>query len=403
MITSLAPMRIRRTALALLAGLASIVATSATRASDHLDSPTVIANPQADIGDLFAWTSYDARQLNLVMTIVGKSFSDRIQYDFHVDSGHRFGKTTDTTLIVCRFPKPGVTECEVGAADSAAGDASRLEGLHGRHGRFRVFAGLRDDPFFNNVKGMSAAYRVAATALHNGAAADDAGCPQFDAATSAEILRQLSHTDGGPAQNFLAGWTSSAIVISVDLPLVTHGGNFVAIWASTSAGGKQIDRAARPMTGNSLLGSVAPKEISDQMKEDYNAATPRTAARFAPEIQKGLALYDAFDGKCGNQLLYERDAPAAKRYAALAKVLADDRLWVNTESTLCTQLFAVELANMAGHTEAAIDCGGRTPLYSAANVYRSLLVDGTTTSVNDGLERDEKQHSETEFPFLAAP
>jgi hypothetical protein len=389
--------------LVVLAAIASTLGTGATRASDHLDTPSVIANPQADIGDLFAWTSYDARRLNLVMTIVGKSFSDRIQYAFHIDSGHRFGKTTDTTLIVCRFPSAAVTECNVGAADSASGDASRLEGLRGRHGRFRVFAGLRDDPFFNNVKGMSAAYRVAATALHNGAAADDAGCPQFDASTSAEIFKQLRHTDGGPAQNFLAGWTSSAIVISVDLPLVTHGGNFVAVWATTSAGRKQIDRAARPMTGNSLLGSLATKEISDQMKEDYNAATPRTAGRFAPEIQRGLALYDGFDGKCGNQLLYKGNAPTAKRYEALAKVLADDRLWVNTESTLCTQLFAVELASLAGHSEAASDCGGRTPLYSAANIYRSLLVDGTTTSVTDGLERDEKQHSETAFPFLAAP
>ena len=175
------------------------------------------------------------------------------------------------------------------------------------------------------------------------------------------------------------------------------------MWATTSAGGKQIDRAARPLTGNALLGTVAADEVSDRMKEDYNAATPRTAQRFAPEIQKALGLYDAFDGKCGNQLLVKSDTPGAERYAALARVLADDRLWVNTESTVCTQLFAVELASLAGHSEAAIDCGGRTPLYSAANVYRSLLVDGTTTSVNDGLARDEKQHSETEFPFLAAP
>ena len=403
MITSTGSTRIWRMTLVVLAAIASTLGTGATRASDHLDTPSVIANPQADIGDLFAWTSYDARRLNLVMTLVGKSFSDRIQYAFHIDSGHRFGKTTDTTSIVCRFPKPAVTECDVGAADSASGDATRLEGLRGRHGRFRVFAGLRDDPFFNNVKGTRAAYQVAAKALRNGAMVDAAGCPSFDAATSAEIFKQWSHTDGGPATNFLAGWTSSAIVISVDLPLVTHGGKLLAVWATTSAGSKQIDRAARPLTGNALLGTLATDESSDRMKEDYNAATPRTAARFAPEIQKALGLYDAFDGKCGNQLLSRSDAPAAKRYEALAKVLADDRLWVNTESTVCTRLFAVELASLAGQTDAAMDCGGRAPLYSAANVYRSLLVDGTATSVNDGLDRDEKQHSETEFPFLAAP
>lgn len=386
-----------------LTALVGTLGACESRASDHLDSPSVIANPQADIGDLFAWTSYDARRLNLVMTIVGKSFSDRIQYTFHIDSGHKFGKTTDTTLIVCKFPKPGVTGCNVGAADSASGDASRIEGIRGRHGRFRVYAGLRDDPFFNNVKGTRAAYQVAATALHNGAPIDAAGCPGFDPATSAEIYKQWSHTDGGPATNFLAGWTSSAIVISVDLPLVTHGGKLVAVWATTSAGSKQIDRAARPLTGGALLGPLATDEISGRMKEDYNAATPQGAAQFVPEIEKSLALYDAFDGKCGNQLLSAGAAPAPQRYEKLARLLADDRLWVNTESTVCTQLFGVELASLAGHTEAAIDCGGRTPLYSAANVYRSLLVDGTTTSISDGLDRDEKRHSETEFPFLAAP
>ena len=394
---------LRRLASVALISLAGIVGGCEARASDHLDGPTAIANPQADIGDVFAWTSYDSRQLNLAMTLVGHSFSDRIQYAFHIDSGHRFGKTTDSTSIVCKFPRPAITECSVGAADSASGDASRITGLRGRHGRFRVFAGPRDDPFFNNVKGTRAAYQVAAKALASGAPVDASGCPSFDPATSAEIFKEWSHTDGGPATNFLAGWTSSAIVISVDLPLVTHGGKIVAVWATTSAGSKQLDRAARPLTGGALLGPLAADEISDRLKDDYNAATPQTAARFVPEIEKSLGLYDAFDGKCGNQLLFGAATPAAKRYERLATLLADDRLWVNTESTLCTQLFAVELASLAGRSEAAIDCGGRTPLYSAANVYRSFLVDGTPTSVGDGLERDEKQHSETEFPFLAAP
>jgi hypothetical protein len=39
----------------------------AAYASDHLDTPTVIADPAADIGDIFAWTSSDGRRLNLVM------------------------------------------------------------------------------------------------------------------------------------------------------------------------------------------------------------------------------------------------------------------------------------------------------------------------------------------------
>ena len=206
--------------LVFLVAIACLGVGCSARASDHLDTPSVIANPQADIGDVYAWTSYDGRQLNLVMTVVGHSFSDRIQYVFHVDSGKRFDHTTQTTDIVCHFPAAHRTECTVGgAADSAAGDAGRPKGLKGRHGRFRVFAGLRDDPFFNNVKGTIAAYQVAATALHDGVAIDAAGCPSFDRATSAAILDQWHHTDGGPGTNFLAGWEASAIVISVDLPL----------------------------------------------------------------------------------------------------------------------------------------------------------------------------------------
>lgn len=397
--------RARRVAVWALGALICAGNISFSKASDHLDTPGVVANPQADIGDLYAWTSYPGRQLNLVMTIVGHGFSDRIQYAFHIDSGRRFGKTAYTTLITCRFPTPTSTECNVGAADSAAGDASRPEGLSGRHGRFRVFAGTRDDPFFNNVKGTRAAYQVAATALRNGTAVDEAGCPGFDRATSEAILDQWRHTDGGPASNFLAGWTSSAIVVSVDLTLLTRGGKLLAVWATTSAGSKQIDRAARPLTGNALLGTLASEETSNRLKEDYNAATPRTSARFVPEIEKALALYDAFDGKCANQLLTPRPAtaPRAERYRAMAELLADDRLWVNSESTLCLQLFAVELAILAGQSERLMDCGGRTPLYNASNVYRSLLVDGSTTSVDDGVEHDDKRHSETEFPFLAAP
>src|SRR5688572_3367243 len=84
-------------------------------ASDHLDTAAVVADPRADIGDLYAWTSADGKRLNLVMTIVGKSFSDRLTYAFHVDSGPRFGATTGRVTITCR----------IGAeADCRAGDVA---------------------------------------------------------------------------------------------------------------------------------------------------------------------------------------------------------------------------------------------------------------------------------------
>src|SRR5687768_2447839 len=127
-------------------------------ASDHLDTPTVIADPAADIGDLYAWTSPDGRRLNLVLDIVGHRFSDRIQYVFHVDSGKRLGRTAATTTVVCQFDTAGAVECWAGDTEHVAGDASNETGIASTSGRLRVFAGLRNDPFFNNVRGTRSAY-----------------------------------------------------------------------------------------------------------------------------------------------------------------------------------------------------------------------------------------------------
>jgi Domain of unknown function (DUF4331) len=386
---------------ALLAGVLSVGGSAL--ASDHLDSPTAISNPQADIGDIFAWVSPNGRQLNLVMDIVGKSFSDKIQYVFHIDSGKVYGATTAATSIVCRFPDATTADCRVGEVDYAHGDASHPEGIEGQHHRFRLFAGLRDDPFFNNVKGTRAMYEVAIAAIKKGAAMDVAGCPNFDQATTEAIMYQWRHTDGGAATNFLAGWTSSSIVIAVDLDAVNQGGKILAVWGTTASAEKQINRVGRPLSKNALLGVLATDDVADALKEEWNAATPSTSAKFIPAIAKGLAIYDAFDGKCGNQLLANQEVAPEMRYRAFASMLTDDRLWVNSASSVCTQLFAVELASVAHQSALKNDCGGRTPNYNASNIWRSLLVNGTTIGVDDGLDHDEREHSATVFPFLAAP
>src|SRR5581483_5318271 len=358
-------------------------------ASDHLDTPTVISDPAADIGDIFAWTSSDGRRLNLVMDVVAHRFSDRLLYVFHVDSGKHFGKTTATTSIVCRFDAANAVECWAGNADYVHGEASDTRGIEGKNRRFRVFAGLRDDPFFNNVKGTRAMYELAIASLKGGTPVDEAGCPEFDQATSRAILNTWRQTSGGPATNFLAGWKSSSLVISIDLDVVTTGGSLLAIWGTvhkapypnpsqtdSTAGkipaipmlGEQIERTARPLIKNALVGGpVAPDTQRDQRKEAYNRAAPVNWAQFSTDIQKNLGFYDGFDGKCGNQWLADPKAKGRERYEQLAKVLADDRLWVNSKSTVCTQFLAVELTEFKTPGALSADCGGRTPNYDASN------------------------------------
>ncbi len=394
-------------------------------ASDHLDTPTVIADPAADIGDIFAWTSSDGKRLNLVMDIVAHQFSDRLQYVFHVDSGKNFGKTTATTLIVCRFDAASVAECWVGNADYVHGDASSTSGIEGKNRRFRLFAGLRDDPFFNNVKGTREMYGVAGSALKQGTPVDRAGCPEFDEATSHSILDTWRHTGGEAAQNFLAGWKSSSIVISIDLDVLRKGGDLLAVWGAVhklpraapshlknAAGktppiprlGEPIERTARPLIKNALVGGpFAPDNESDQRKEAYNRVARNGWAKFSSDIGKTLGLYDGFDGKCGNQWLAAPETEASLRYKRLAKMLADDRVWVNSKSAVCTQFLAVEFTYFQTPGAMSNDCGGRTPSYDASNIFRSLLINGTIAGGTDGLDHDDKVHSTTDFPFLAAP
>ena len=148
------------------------------------------------------------------------------------------------------------------------------------------------------------------------------------------------------------------------------------------------------MSKNALLNLFGPDEQTFALREEYNLATPATAQRFIPELERGLALYDGFDGKCGNQLMAGRPGPG--RYRKLAALLADDRLWVDSRAKSCRRFMGVE-RGIAG------DCGGRPPSMNAANIWRSLLVIGADSGFDDGLDHDEIAPSDDVFPFLAPP
>lgn len=153
--------------------------------------------------------------------------------------------------------------------------------------------------------------------------------------------------------------------------------------------GAPIDRAGRPLTGNALVGLFDADEIGDRRKEQYNRAAPAGWPAFVPDLERSLALYDGFDGACGNQWR----AGAGARYHALAQLLADDRLWIDARLPTGT-LFGVERHE---------DGGGRTPGEDSVDVYRALLVTGARTGVPDGIAHDDHATSATAFPFLAPP
>jgi hypothetical protein len=386
------------------------VALVSAKASDHLDTAAVIADPASDIGDLYAWMSPDGKKLNLVLTIVGGKFSDHVRYEFHVDSGESLGHSKKTIAIACEFNSAFAPDCRLGEMDRARGDASGESGLAGEQNRFRVFAGLRDDPFFNNVRGTRAALNVAGAAMAS--RPKDGACPMFDASTTARIAEEWRHTDGHAGANLLAGWTTAALVVEVDLDAVRGGGALLGVWAATTVrgvtpghqntleDGVPIDRMGRALTGNALLGLFDTEEAGNSLKSQYNRAPREAWSSFAPNIGASLAIYDAFDGVCGNQWMAVKHAEPAVRYQSLAQLLADDRLWINSAGRACRQYLAVEFEHLGARNH---DCGGRTPHYDAVDVFRSLLVRGGLYGIDDGVAHDDRRHSESRFPFLAAP
>ncbi len=208
------------------------------KAADHTDGPAVKADATSDITDVYAWMSADKAKVSLVMNVypfapAGSKFSDAVYYVFHLNSAPGFGMAATETKIICGFDAAQKISCWVGSTETVTGDASAVAGLASASGKTKVFAGLRDDPFFFNFTGFkatTAAVMAAAPAL----TFDATGCPALTTAQSTALVGQLSHgTAGAPAVNDFAGKNVQSIVIEVDTTLVTPGGKILGVWAST--------------------------------------------------------------------------------------------------------------------------------------------------------------------------
>ena len=219
--------------------LAAALVTVRALAADHQDGAAVLTDPATDINDVFAWTSPDGTKVNLVMDVfpaatTAARFSNVAQYVFHTTSSSAYGMAAAASEdILCTFDTSQVISCW-GGGEYIHGDASNTAGITSTSGKLRVFAGLRDDPFFFNLDG----FKATASAVHGAAGSltfDAAGCPALDAQTSNALVTQLMSAPGGgaPSDHF-KGLNTLAIVIQIDKSLVTKGGSTVGVWASTN-------------------------------------------------------------------------------------------------------------------------------------------------------------------------
>lgn len=223
----------------LACGALAVVATASGSllAADHFDSPAPQTDPLTDITDLFAWMTPDAQKLNLAIGVApladpGMTFGTSVQYVFHVNSSAGYGEAQTETQVICQFYTSSNIECWAGD-EYLEGDPSDPAGITSASGNLRVFAGLRNDPFFFEGAGFNETVSTVVAAAPS-LTFDGEGCPAVDADTSAALVGQLqSGEDGAAASDTFAGNDVLALVVQVDKSVVNSGGPVLGVWAST--------------------------------------------------------------------------------------------------------------------------------------------------------------------------
>lgn len=166
--------------------------------------------------------------------------------------------------------------------------------------------------------------------------------------------------------------------------------------------GVQVDRIGRAAIGTALIATFNGDDVAKgAAKDSYNAADQSEWAGFSADFQGNLAILDSLDTNCGNQLLAD-DANADGRYAALAGILADDQLYLNSESGECGVYLGLE-AEVVGAVGAGDGkCGGRTLTDDVIDRSYSVLAAGVLTGIDDTITSGDCTPSSS-FPFLCAP
>ncbi|NUP04561.1 MAG: hypothetical protein HOW73_00690 [Polyangiaceae bacterium] len=237
---------IARTAMATATAATFAVGLSAAYAADHRDgSDTGVKaeeNIPADINDVYAFMSAD--RVVLAMTVfpfaeANARFSDAVVYRFRVGAHTAFpAAATSSTDVLCTFNADQHIECWIGSDDNAdyvTGDASVEEGIESEFGRFRVFAGLRADPFYFYLTGFNLAREQVRAAMNAAVPLpfNPNNCPKIDDPTVAGALRSLL-VAADPAANNFADANTLAIVIEADPTLFINDDNpVISVYGST--------------------------------------------------------------------------------------------------------------------------------------------------------------------------
>ena len=366
--------------------------------SDHFSGPRAVADPAADMTDVFAFPCPDSPQyLVMAFNVFSKAgpsalFSDAVIYRFRVrpaaiastgpEASFAVGadeSTFDFVFDVPADPPGGARPVQQGRCLLPCGKAISF-GVNDEEGGsgdgVHVFAGQRSDPFFLDVRMIE---KTVAT-------------------------RQLAFKQVG--SDTLYGTNVLAIVLKVEWARFLKGGPIFAVVCETFlASGKRparIERVGRPEIKNITLSWKMFDQINRDLEirdlynsEDAFKLAPDYVGAYRARMNANLAFFDGLDGKI--------DWPLDKRgNHPLTELLLADYLVVDASRPFReTSYFEIEQATLKGRTH--VTAGGRWLNEDMMGFIFTLYVNaGNGPRIEDGID-GPIAWSSTVFPYMAPP
>jgi hypothetical protein len=366
--------------------------------SDHFSGPRALADPAADITDVYAFPSPE-RPGHLVMvmnvfplTAATALFSDALSYRFRVrpvrsvTAAPAFEVGEEEYAFTLTFAAPAQgngsgTLAQVGTCTAPGGQQVSFrvgdENPAEAHD-LRVFAGPRLDPFFID----------------------------FPSHITTLAQEKLAFR---PAEgvNTLEGQNVLSIVVEVDAAAVFGPGRgpLLAVMAelvTTGSPSARLERMGRPEIKNFVL---QPKQFDTvnrdlEIRDLYNAddafsPSPDYAGAYRARMNATLAYFDRLDGKIDWPLDDQGTHP-------LTELLLADFLVVDMSKPFSDEGYLeIETAVLAGRPHTT--CGGRSLNHDMVDTYYTLLVGGVDgPRISDGVDQATQPATRT-FPYLVRP
>ncbi len=364
--------------------------------SDHISGPRALADPIADITDVYAFPSPEhVGRLVLVVNTLPMAkpsdlFSEGLLYRFRLrplsrptagGHGSPFVPGDDEYVLDCVFSTPEPTDgapVQEGTCTSSTGQSVSFrvnDEQGGTAAGLRVFAGVRWDPFI-----MDARAALATLATH-----------------------QLAFTDSGTI--FLDGKNVLSVVIELESRLLGDVG-LVGVVAETLTRGKvnvRIERVGRPEVKNMMLASKEFDQVNRDLEirdlynmEDAFHLGDSYGGAYRARLNANLAFWDGLDGKVDWPPDDDGNHPLTELVLADFLVVDVAKPYVEQGSYL-----EIELAALRGEPHRT--CGGRALNDDVMDtVFTQLVNGGHGPRIRDGVDSASRPAGAT-FPYLATP